>query len=519
MSAEWGFYGRSEELGALLERMRSRRWFFGTIRGRRRIGKTALIQQAIEILRADVPDAGPWLVVEIPDSSPADFAAVFRAGLRETGLDSLAGARAVAGLAGVAEAVGRLCEAGVTVVLDEFQVCRRGPLSGFPSLVKMQVDRLEGRAAVGGLILLGSVQTEMEALLENRQAPLYGRSTFGITLEPWGPSDVLEVAACHGAEDPARTLTLWTLLGGVPKYWRDVAATRGLDGIERWEEWAQEACRRLFLRGDSPLAEEGRSLLGSELRRGNLAVLRAVARHGPSTHADLKGALPDLSLGPYLHNLTYDLRLVERQQPVFARSGQRRARYVVSDPFLLAWLRVIQPARGAARVQPTARVVEGLLSRLETLEGLAFERLVRSACEEMSRMGRGFAVTDRVRGYWNRPQSSKASVELDLVVWNSETCAVRFGSCKRRDARHDRKSRSRFREHVEIFLESTGRRFAGWRRDYVLYSPRFAPGRRARLEADGWKCRDLSDFRRALRAPGRGSRGPSPMSPKIAGGG
>ena len=51
MGARWTFYGRQEELGSLLERIRRRRWFFGTIRGRRRIGKTALIQQALTTLQ------------------------------------------------------------------------------------------------------------------------------------------------------------------------------------------------------------------------------------------------------------------------------------------------------------------------------------------------------------------------------------------------------------------------------------------------------------------------------------
>ena len=88
MDARWTFYGRQEELGALLERMRAGRWFFGAIRGRRRIGKTALIQQALDTLKADGPDGRRALLVQLPDSSPADVAAVFRGAARETGLDA-----------------------------------------------------------------------------------------------------------------------------------------------------------------------------------------------------------------------------------------------------------------------------------------------------------------------------------------------------------------------------------------------------------------------------------------------
>lgn len=53
MPATWTFYGRQDELGGLLAHMRRSQWFFGTIRGRRRIGKTALIQQAMTILGTD----------------------------------------------------------------------------------------------------------------------------------------------------------------------------------------------------------------------------------------------------------------------------------------------------------------------------------------------------------------------------------------------------------------------------------------------------------------------------------
>lgn len=518
MTTPWGFYGRSEELGALLEHMRGSRWFLGTIRGRRRIGKTALIQQALETLGADKPECGPFLLVEVPDSNPGDFLTVFRSAMRVAGLQTLVEVPdADAGLPGVAASVGSLCEAGVTVVLDEFQVCRRGPLAGFPSLLKTQVDRLQGRDPVGGLILLGSVQSEMEAVLHDRHAPLFGRSTFDISLGHWDPSAVVGVAARHGAGEPARTLTLWTLFGGVPKYWRDYADAGGVGGISSWSEWALEVCRRLFLRVDSPLREEGETLLGRELRRNNLAVLRAVARLAPCTHAELQAELPRLSLGPYLTTLVHDLRLVERLQPVFATGKQRRARYVISDPFLLAWLRVIRPARQAARILPLPRVAADLLVRLETLEGHAFERIVTEATEELSRTGRGFAVNDRVRGYWNRPRSADASVELDMVAWNREDRVVRFGSCKRRSDKHDAQALGRFRAHVERFVASTGRRFAGWRREHVLYSPQFGEEQRTRLEAEEWICRDISDLRRSLLRADRGERGPSRTSPKILG--
>ncbi len=518
MSRKWSFYGRSEELGALLEHLRSRKWFFGTIRGRRRIGKTALVQQALTTLAADEPGPARRLLVELPDSTPADLATVFGQALRMEGLDQTPGIRhPIVNLPEVAWALGALCASGITVLLDEFQVCHRGPLRGLPSLLKAEVDRLQNLSGPGGLILLGSVQSEMEALLSDRQAPLFGRRTFDISLGPWRLPTLFEVAEAHGAGAPDRILTLWTLFGGVPKYWRDYAALEKDDTGEAWISWAARLCQGLFLRTDSPLREEGTSLHGRELRRNHLAVLRAVARLGPCPHADLQTALPGLSLGPYLRTLTRDLRLIERLSPVFARTGHHRTRYVVSDPLLLAWLRVMQAARQAARIRSAASVAKSLVARLATLEGHAFERLVRDGVEARSRAGIGFRLTDRVRGYWNRPRTADASIELDLVAWNEEDRVVRFGSCKRNPAKHTQAACRKFREQVGRFLRSAGRRFASWTNQQVLFAPRFPVAQRAVLESRGWMCRDLADMRRGLVEANRRGSGPGRISAKVTG--
>ena len=44
---EWGFYGRHAELEQLRAILGRGRWFFAKLSGRRRIGKTTLIQQAM----------------------------------------------------------------------------------------------------------------------------------------------------------------------------------------------------------------------------------------------------------------------------------------------------------------------------------------------------------------------------------------------------------------------------------------------------------------------------------------
>lgn len=521
MTRQWSFYGRGEELGSLLAHMRGERWFFGSIRGRRRIGKTALIQQALKILAEDRTSDIPALLVQLPDSNPSDFTTVFRNAVWEAGLENrVGGAGSIHDLAGIATAVGSLCRSGVTVVLDEFQTCHRGPLRGFPSLLQAQVDRLQNQNPAGGLIVLGSVQTEMEALLENRRAPLFGRTTFNMTLGPWSLSTILKVCERHGAPDPARCLTLWTLFGGVPKYWRHFAETDGLDNMPGWTQWTKELCERLFLRSDAPLREEGESLLRGELHLNTLAILRTLAERRKCTHAQLREALPEhTTLGAYLKNLTRDLGLVEKELPVFANEHSRGARYIVSDPFLSAWLGVIQSACQSARILPISEVSERLIPKLRTLEGHAFERMVRDASEEASRAGKAdFPMTDRLRGFWNRPRKGSQTMEIDFVAWNEDDRRVRFGSCKRNPEEHNPKSLRIFRNNVDSFLSTRkGNRFREWTHEFALFSPGFSAEKRRELETADWICRDLNDFRRMLDGEKASGKGAVESSPKICG--
>jgi len=70
--AEWRFYGRTTELDALTAILRRNRWFFAKITGRRRIGKTTLVQQAIA-----AHSSARIVYVQIPDSGDAGVLSTF----------------------------------------------------------------------------------------------------------------------------------------------------------------------------------------------------------------------------------------------------------------------------------------------------------------------------------------------------------------------------------------------------------------------------------------------------------
>lgn len=76
----------------------------------------------------------------------------------------------------LAQLIGKLVTQGFVVALDEFQYFNRKPLFDFCSL--LQADSVKG-----GLIVLGSLHAEMSALLEDRAAPLFNRTTDVLALD------------------------------------------------------------------------------------------------------------------------------------------------------------------------------------------------------------------------------------------------------------------------------------------------------------------------------------------------
>lgn len=116
MTTRWEFYGRCDRMGGLPEKMRRGRRFF--VAGRRRIGKTALVQRALNTLAEDEEKARTALLVQLPDSNAADPAAAYRNAVREAGF----GSRFDGGdrdLPGVAAAAGSLCAEGTIMAFDE----------------------------------------------------------------------------------------------------------------------------------------------------------------------------------------------------------------------------------------------------------------------------------------------------------------------------------------------------------------------------------------------------------------
>jgi AAA+ ATPase superfamily predicted ATPase len=480
---DWRFYGRSQELDRLREMLARRRWFFCKLSGRRRIGKTTLVQQALP------QDAGNVFYLQVPDSAPSGVVAAFRDALEVFRIDP-AKLPALRDLRSMAQAVGALADQGHIVILDEFKYFSRKQPFEFTSHLQEIVDERSARASdvPGGLIVLGSIHTDMLALLEDRKAPLYSRTTDDISLDHLDVESLLALLGAHTTVTPERFIFLWTLFEGVPKFYRDCFEQGVLDAPRR------ELLTKMFFQSSSPLRHEAENGFLHELRGRYDVALKYLARRPGCSHGDIQQHVLSVSgetneqVGGYLKLLHEKFGMIEKRLPILAKEKARKSRYYLSDNFLVAWLAALKPSVDAAHFRPPEHLVERADGILRDVEGHALERLVGKLYEERGRKGLpGFALTQRIAGYWDGDQA-----DIDLVALNEEERVVRFGTIKRDPARlHG--SLGALRQSVEIFLKNHTR-LQSFRQEFVAVAPELGSEERTYIEQQGIIAQDLRDL-------------------------
>jgi hypothetical protein len=483
---QWGFYGRRRERAELAQMLEHGRWFFLQISGRRRIGKTRLVLELLQPQRRE-----RVLYIQIPDSDPAGVVSTARDFMQNFGVS----APLPHDLRSLAVRIGELCAEGWIVALDEFQYFNRQALYPFTSELQSVVDRLAATPeARGGLIVLGSLHTEMQALLEDRSAPLYQRSTATINLGHLDIASLLELLEVHADTSPERLLFLWNLFEGVPKFYRD-CFEQGVINADR-----RTLLEKMFFSSSSPLRTEAENWFLKELKGRYDLVLKYVARNPGCTHAELQSHADSVEpanssqVGGYLKILEERYELVEKRLPAFAKPRARQGHYTIRDNFLRSWLDALAMPTAAINFRPLPVLVEQADQRLMTVEGHGLERLVGQLYEERSRLGIGdFPLTSPIKGWWDR----RGDTEIDLVALDESSKRLRLGSCKRSELALI-KDLERFDGHVSRFLKAFPH-LSDWQVEKVAIAPSLTPEAQQAIAAAGYLPQSLDDLTLGLR--------------------
>ncbi|MEM6273947.1 MAG: DUF234 domain-containing protein [Myxococcota bacterium] len=477
----WGFYGRQRELNKLSDVFGRGRWFFLRLTGRRRIGKTTLVQRALAANRE-------VFYVQIPDSQPSGVIGAVTEAMETFRLNEERYPRPTS-LIELARLVSKMARDGMVVVLDEFQYFSRTRLLEFTSALQAEVDQLSANSeeVPGGLVVLGSLHTEIAALLEDRNAPLYNRTTDEIALGHLNAAAVAEIVRSHANYSAEHLLFLWSLFEGVPKFYRD-CFEQGVIGADR-----KTLLQQIFFESSSPLRYEAENWFLKEFRGQYDVVLKYVARNPGANHADIKAAVTsdrenEKQVGGYIKTLTDKFQMIEKRLPVFAKPKARKNRYYIFDNFLSSWLAALASPVAAMNFRPVDQLVEDADERLKVCEGYSLEKLAAQLYEERSRTGVGdFQLTDRIQGYWNSPDT-----EIDLVALDADHKRIRFGSCKRSSADLVVGAKQ-LDGHVDRFLKAFPK-YTTWNIDRVAIAPSVPDDVRTSVESLGHIVQSIDEL-------------------------
>ncbi len=319
------FVGRDAELEVLEELADSGDPELFVLYGRRRVGKTELLQKLCERHRAVY-----FLAAQVREKDNLrGFRDALKEGLGDNLVDGIEFPDWSTALGFAAERAG---DERLIIVLDEFPyLCDSS--KGLPSQLQQFWDT-RGKKSQLMLILCGSQVSFMEKEVLAERSPLFGRRTGQRRLEPLEPVDAIRFFPDWDVQ--ARVLA-YGIVGGMPAYLRRLRSKRSLE----------ENLLKEVLRPEGYLFDEVQFLLRSELTSPATynSILAAVAR-GSERVGDiaLSVGVDSTTANRYLHVLR-ELRLVEREVPITDPDPlrSRKGRYRIADNFLAFHFRHLQP--------------------------------------------------------------------------------------------------------------------------------------------------------------------------------
>ncbi len=398
------FVNRTNEL-ALLDRIsRSERRELLVVYGRRRLGKTALLRR--------FGRDRPLMFFSCPLSTAPEALRLFTRELARTFDDPLLTRTRFSGWSEAVEYALEACgRAGRPLVLDELPYLQHS-VPGIESLLQHGWDGHDGAVK---LVLTGSSFSVLDAAVADPRAPLYGRRTAQLEVQPMSFAEVSDFYPGWSFDERA---VAYGLFGGVPAYAEQVSRHAS----------PRDAALTLALSPTGPLHTEPEFLVREELRDPGVyfSILHSLAAGMTRRNEIAQDAgVPGTSTSKYLDVLRR-LRLVHREVPVTESRPERSRKglYRLSDPFLRFWFRYVYPNRSALEAGAAREVIEAVvLPDLDTFMGQPYEEICRQHLIAEGPQVLGWRPV-RVGRYWD------ARTEIDLIAVDAAGERAAFVECK-----------------------------------------------------------------------------------------
>ena len=400
------FIGRNTELKTLDKLYSSNKFEFAVIYGRRRVGKTALINEFSK-------DKDTIFFTGVETNAKQNLENFSRCIMEyQTGfaLDS-----SFASFQAALEYVFQLAQKKrLVMVIDEYPYVARASKS-FASTLQMLIDKNKDSSKLF-LILCGSSMSYMEDNVLAYKAPLYGRRTSQLKIQPFDFFESCRYFENFSGEDKALA---YGIMGGTPQYLMQLDDRLSIE----------DNIKNTHLNPASSIFEEPNNLLKQEVREPAIynAVITAIAT-GASKMSEISGKIDeDTSVcATYIKNLI-SLGIVKKEMPYGEKSG-RKTIYSIEDNMFRFWYRFVPEntsliSRGAADL-----AYSRIAPELSAYMGGVFEEICKQYLWRLLLAGKCAVRFTELGRWWGANPKTRTQEEIDIMGTDKDSAL--FGECK-----------------------------------------------------------------------------------------
>ena len=401
------FIGREREVAALDRLYESNKFEFAVIYGRRRVGKTALINHFIDNKEAIYfmgVESNEKQNLENFSKSIIEYSSGIEA---ETSFLSFQAAL---------EYVFKLAEKKRFILaIDEYPYVARSSKS-LASTLQLLIDKYKDTSQLM-LILCGSSMSYMEDEVLAYKSPLYGRRTAQMKIFPFSFDEACRYLKNYSDEDKALA---YGIVGGTPQYLLQIDDRLSIE----------DNIKNTYLNPISFLYEEPTNLLKQEVREPAIymAIITAIAV-GASRMSDISNKVGEDSniCANYLKSLI-NLGIIKKETP-YGEKSSRKSIYSIEDNMFRFWYRFV-PGNNSIIMRGAADIVYRRIEpQLSEYMGAVFEGMCKQYLWKLLLDGNSPVEFSELGRWWGNDPIEKKQTEIDIMGEQDKKTAL-FGECK-----------------------------------------------------------------------------------------
>ena len=401
------FVGRERELSKLNELHNTNVFQFPVIYGRRRVGKTALINEFIK-------DKEAIYFTGIESNEKQNLENLSRSIM--TFSDAALVDSAFSSFQSALEYVFNLSQTKrIILVIDEYPYVAKASKS-FASVLQALINKHKETSKLF-LILCGFSMSFMENHVLAYKAPLYGRRTAQFKIIPF---DFFESRSYFKSFSDLDVAVIYGIVGGTPQYLLQMNDVLSLEAN----------IKRCFLDTSNPLFEEPNNLLKQEVREQATynAIISAIAT-GSTKLSEIASKIGEetSACAAYIRNLI-SLGIVRKETPITERSS-RKTIYRIDDNLFRFWYCFIPDNIASISRGMADAAYARIAPKLSEYMGAVFEDICTQYLWNINAKGDCKISFTELGRWWGNDPKNKCEVEIDIMGVDGRASAL-FCECK-----------------------------------------------------------------------------------------